>query len=134
MEGIEKLEAEVIEINNCNNSAIFNYIKTRKDLYEKFNNMEKSIQQMYEFICEKAKKQKIGNVAIISDNLVYLWAVTYFSKSNEELGIKEKKAMPPTPTEVIETIEKENTKKDEKALKKEKTPNDQITLFQEVQE
>ena len=42
--------------------------------------------------------------------------------------------MPPTPTEVIETIEKENTKKDEKALKKEKTPNDQITLFQEVQE
>lgn len=133
MEGIEKLEAEVIEINNCNISAIFNYIKTRKDLYEKFNNMEKSIQQMYEFICEKAKKQKIGNVAIISDNLVYLWAVTYFSKSNEELGIKEKKVMPPTPTEVIETIEKENTKKDEKALKKEKTPNDQITLFQEVQ-
>lgn len=134
MDGLEKLETEALEMNNCNISTIFEYIKRRKDLYEKFNNKEKSIHQMYEFIYQKAKEQKIGNVAIISDKLVYLWAVTYFSKNNEELGIKEKKVLPPTPAEVIENIEKKNTKKDEKAQKKEKNPNDQITLFEEVQE
>ena len=59
MEGLERLEAEVLEMNNCNISAIFDYLKTRTDLYEYFNNKEKSIKQMYKFIYEKERKQKI---------------------------------------------------------------------------
>jgi len=82
MEGIERLEAEVLEMNNSNISAIFEYLKTRNDLYEKFNNKEKSIHQMYKFIYGKASKQRIDNVAMISDRMVYLWAVTYFCNSN----------------------------------------------------
>lgn len=133
MEGIERLEAEVLEMNNCNISAIFEYLKTREDLYEYFNNEEKHINQMYKFIYEKAKKQKIGNVAIISDRMVYLWAITYFSKSNEELGIKEEhKVMPPSAKEVIEKIEKKQTKKEETPVE-DKQQDNQITLFQEVQ-
>lgn len=127
MEGIERLEAEVLEINNSNISVIFEYLKTRNDLYDKFNNKEKSIKQMYKFICDKANKQKIDNVAIISYRMVYLWAVNYFCNSNEELGLKDNhKVMPPSPSEVI----KENEKK---IKKEEKKPEDnQITLFQEV--
>lgn len=132
MEGLERLENEVLEMNNCNISAIFDYLKTRADLYEKFNNEEKSIHQMYEFIYEKAKKQKVDNVAMISDRVVYLWAVTYFLKSNDELGLKEKRVMPPAPAEVIKEnekkIKKEETKPEEKKVK-----DNQITLFQEVQ-
>jgi hypothetical protein len=128
MEGLERLETEVLEMNNYNISAIFEYLKTRTDLYENFNNEEKSIKQMYEFIYEKAKKQKQDNVAMINDRVVYLWAITYFNKSNKELGIQEKKAMPPKPAEVLK---KENEKKPKK---EEKKPEDnQITLFQEVQ-
>lgn len=129
MEGIERLENEVLEMNNYNVSVIFDYLKSREDLIEYFNNEEKSIKQMLEYIYEKARKQQRGNVAMISDNVVYLWAITYFSKSNEELGLKVKKVMPPTSTEVVEKIEKNQTKKEEKVLEE----NNQITLFQEVQ-
>lgn len=127
MEGLERLEAEVLELNNYNISAIFEYLKIRKDLYKNFCNTEKSIKQMYEFIYEKARKQKINNVAMISDKVVYLWAIIYFTKSNKELGIQKERIMPPTPAEVIEKANKEKLKKEEKS------ENEQITLFQEVQ-
>ena len=135
MEGLERLEAEVLEMNNNNISAIFEYLKTRNELYESFNNEEKSIKQMYKFIYDKAAKQKIDNVAMISDRMVYLWAVTYFSKSNEELGLKEEpKVMPPSADEVIKNIEKKKLKKEEKAPEDNKQKDNQITLFTEVQE
>ncbi len=124
MEGIEKLEMEVADMNNPSISAVFEYLKTRTDLYEKFNNEEKSIKQMYKFICDKARKQQKNNVAMIMDNVVYLWAVSYFSKSNEELGLIEKKVMPPKPTETI--------KKTEEKVVEEKQ-DEQLNLFQEVQ-
>lgn len=133
MEGLQRLEAEVLEMNNYNISAIFDYLKAREDLYENFNNMEKSIKQMYKFIYEKARKQKQDNVAMVADKVVYLWAITYFSKSNEELGIKEKRVMPPTPAEVIDKENKRKSKKEEKASELKKQENEQITLFQEVQ-
>ena len=131
MEGLERLESEVLEMNNYNISAIFDYLKTRTDLYESFNNEEKSIKQMYKFIYEKARKQKQDNVAMIADKVVYLWAITYFNKSNEELGLKEKKVMPPTPAEVIKENEKK-LKKEETKPEDKKLEDNQITLFQEV--
>lgn len=132
MKGIERLEAEVLEMNNSNITAIFEYLKTKNELYEYFNNEEKSIKQMYKFIYDKASKQKIDNVAMISDRMVYLWAVTYFSKSNKELGLKEdKKVTPLSSDEVIKNIEKKKAKKEEKAPTENKPRDDQITLFQE---
>ena len=83
MEGIERLETEVLEMNDSSVSAVFNYLKTRKDLYEKFNNKEKSIKQMWDYICDKARKMSKNNVAVVQDNLVFIWAVNYFTKSNE---------------------------------------------------
>lgn len=128
MEGLERLEKEVLEMNNNNILAIFEYLKTRTDLYEKFNNSEKSIKQMYKFICEKAKKQAINNVAMINDKMVYLWAVTYFNKINSELGLNQtQKVMPPSAKEVIKDIEKK-----EKENETKKDNLEQITLFQEV--
>lgn len=132
MNGIERLQAEVLEMNNYNVATIFEYLKTRTDLYEYFDNEKKSITQMYEYMCNKAEKLKQGKVAMIHDNVVYLWAITYFKKSNEELGIKEKKVMPPTPTKVIEKIDNKKIKKEEKVSEEQK--DNQITLFQEVQD
>lgn len=126
IEGIERLEEEVSKINNRNIEAIWKYLKTRKDLYDKFNNKEKSITQMYNFIYEKAKKQKIGNVAMIEDNMVYSWAVIYFIRDNKELGLNEKN------TKTVKIAEKQKNiennikiaKKSEKAIEK-----DQMSLF-----
>lgn len=128
MEGIERLEAEVLEINNSYISAIFDYLKTRNDLYEKFNNKEKSIRQMYKFIYGKADKQKIDTVAMIDHKMVFLWAVTYFCKTNKELGIEEKKVISPTKV----SDKREEKVEEEKEIKKEK--NNQMSIFEEVQE
>ncbi len=133
MEGIERLQAEVLEMNNYNVSIIFDYLKTKNNLYEKFNNKEKSIKQMYKYIYEKARNLKQGNVAMVNDRVVFLWAITYFSKTNEELGIQEKKLVQATPAEIIEKKSKKMSKKEEKMPKETKSEDNQITLFQEVQ-
>lgn len=137
MEGLEKLETEVLEMNDSSVSAVFNYLKTRKDLYEKFNNKEKSIEQMWDYICDKARKMSKNNVAVVQDNLVFIWAVNYFCKTNEELGIKEKKAKKAAPLSADETIEKINKKHYEKERQKEseqkKDTDNQISIFKEDQ-
>lgn len=128
MEGIERLQEQVLEMNNIHVSAIFEYLKTRNDLYEKFNNDEKSIQQMYTFIYEKARSLKQDNVAMVLDKVVYLWAVTYFNKSNAELGISQ------TSTSIKKTEAKQYIKNSEKNKSDENNQKDnQISMFQEVE-
>lgn len=126
MEGLERLQSQVEELNDYNISNIWDYLKTRKELYEKFNNEEKSINQMYEYICDKASKVKKGNVAMVADRVVYLWAMTYFNKTNEELGLYNKK-LAPKKVEVKENIQ-DKPKKEENKIE-----DSQTSLFEEVQ-
>ena len=126
MEGIERLELEVLEMNNFSVSNMFNNIKNKPELQEKFNNKEKTIKGMYEYVYEKARALQQGNVAMVNDQVVYLWATNYFKYTNEELGIKKQNVMPPSADEVI--------KKEEKKAKKEDQKSSQISMFEEVQE
>lgn len=122
MEGLEKLQKQMDEMKNSHIEIIWNYLKTRKDLYDRFNNPEKNIKQMYDYIYGRAMKQKVGNVAMIADNIVFLWAVTYFIKSNEELGLNEKKNIN------INSKPTEKNKVNEIEIKKEQE-KEQISLF-----
>lgn len=126
MEGIERLELEVLEMNNFSVSNMFNNIKNKPELQEKFNNKEKTIKGMYEYVYEKARTLQQGNVAMVNYQVVYLWATNYFKYTNEELGIKKQNVMPPPADEVI--------KKEEKKAKKEDQKSSQISIFGEVQE
>lgn len=126
MEGLERLQSQVEELNDYNISNIWDYLKTRKELYKKFNNEEKSINQMYEYICDKASKVRKGNVAMVTDRVVYLWAMTYFNKTNEELGLYTKK-LAPKKVEVKENIQ-DKPKKEENKIE-----DNQTSLFEEVQ-
>lgn len=126
MEGIERLELEVLEMNNFSISNMFNNIKNKPELQEKFNNKEKTIKGMYEYVYEKARALQQGNVAMVNDQVVYLWATNYFKYTDEELGIKKQNVMPPSADEVI--------KKEEKKAKKEDQKSSQISMFEEVQE
>lgn len=127
MEGIERLEKEVLEMNDYNVSEIFNYLKTRLDLQDKFNNNEKNIKEMYKYICEQARKKAVNNVAMIDDRVVYLWAVTYFIKSNEELGLKKENVKPKKEDTTKKVEDKQDVEK-----KEEKKEDNQISMFQEV--
>lgn len=130
MTGIERLELEVIEMNDNNVSSIFNYLKSRADMIECFNNEEKSINQMYEFIYKKANKLSKNNVAMIQDNVVYLWAITYFKESNKELGLDNKIK----PSSTIKNSKKVENKQEDTKQEIQNVSNNQITLFQEVSE
>lgn len=124
MEGLERLEKEVLEMNDYNVSEIFKYLKTRVDLQEKINNSEKSIKEMYKYVCDNARKKMKNGVAMVQDNLVYLWAVQYFLKSNEELGIKKQEKIEIKTNKVVETKVETANKKEVK-----KKEQDQISLF-----
>lgn len=130
MEGLERLQLEVEEMNDFNVSNIWEYLKNRQDMHIKFNNAEKSINQMYEYICNKARKQSKNNVAIVADRIVYLWAVTYFNRSNEELDLN-KKSENLTPTKPKNEEKKEDKEVQEKQNTI-KTEDNQTSLFQEV--
>lgn len=127
MEGLKRLETEVLELNDYNVSAIFNYLKEREDLIDKFDNEEKSLKEMYKYICEQARKKAVNNVAMIDDRVVYLWAVTYFIKSNEELGLKKENVKPKKEDTTKKVEDKQDVEK-----KEEKKEDNQISMFQEV--
>ena len=125
MEGKERLEQETIEMNNYNVVLIFNYIKDKDELQEKFDNEEKTIKGMYEFICGKAKTLAQNGVAAVNDKVVYLWAITYFCKSNEELGRKKEEKKIKSATDAS----KESISDKEKGIKE---SDEQVSIFEEV--
>lgn len=128
MEGLKRLEQEVVEMNNFSIYNIFNHIKDLPDLQNKFDNEEKTIKGMYRYLYSKAENIKQDKVAMVHDKIVYSWATNYFKLSNKELGIEEKKVMPPSTDEVIKKIESNREKQ-----KSEQERNSQISFFSEVE-
>lgn len=53
-----------------------------------FLNKEKNLQGMCEYVKGKAKEVAVNGVSFVEDSIVYRWALTYWSQSNEALGIK----------------------------------------------
>lgn len=127
MEGKERLELEVLEMNDFTISNIFNNIKNKPELQEKFNNKEKTISEMYKYIYEKAQALKQGSVAMVHDQVVYLWATNYFKYTNAELGMK-KENENSKPVNITKTKDEKQEKVNE-----EKKENPQMSLFGEVQ-
>ena len=119
------MKKKKIKINNNNFVLIFNYIKDKDELQEKFDNEEKTIKGMYEFICGKAKTLAQNGVAAVNDKVVYLWAITYFCKSNEELGIKKEEKKIKSATDAS----KESISDKEKGIKE---SDEQVSIFEEV--
>lgn len=77
---------------------------------------------------KRARALQQGNVAMVNDQVVYLWATNYFKYTNEELGITKKGLKPETNKK---ESKKEDKKEEKKAEKKEDSP--QISMFGEVQ-
>ena len=121
MTGIERLKKLVEGQEDKALLKIITYLTSREDLDVFYLNEEKSLKQMVDYIKDLAKKQAKNGYCYVDDEEVYKWAVTYFSKSNEELNIK--KTSIPIP----------NTKKEEnKQVIPEKETHGQLTLFDMV--
>lgn len=92
MTGIERLKELSKDIKNPSLLKVVEYLETRKDMYDKYLNEEKTPNQMWQYIRDKADKLKEDNCAFLDDKVVYAFAITYFLFSNEYLGIKEQQA------------------------------------------
>lgn len=91
MTGVERLKSMIVEGPIKKPLfQIFMYLKTRKDMYEKYLNPEKNMTQMYEYIVEQVKKQATDDVAMIDSRAVFGLAIHYFDESNEALGLNKK--------------------------------------------
>ena len=124
MEGIERLRVMAMNGGSMQKQyfKIFMYLKKRTDMDEKFQNPEKSFEQMYEYIKSEVKKQAVNGVAMVEDVVVYGLAVHYFDESNEDLGIKKKTIVPNKTAE-----NKQEMPKSEEPKKEER---EQISLFE----
>ncbi|MBO6232948.1 MAG: hypothetical protein J6I85_07045 [Clostridia bacterium] len=131
LDGLKRLEKELDELNDSMIKKVFKYLKSKPQLYGLFNNEEKSLKQLKKYIWDMAMKIKENNVACVEDNVVYLWAINYFLKSNEELGLNKKEE-----TRKVPNKPKENeleTKQEEISKEQNEKNNNQISMFEEVQ-
>lgn len=102
-----------LKANSDYERAILDYLESNASdaLAAKINSGQKTLQSCFDYICGKAKKQAKSGCAMISDAVVFGWAIHYF----EEDSIKySKTASTDTKKDEIEkapVIEKKISKK-----------------------
>ena len=100
MNGYDRLKLQYKENLNTDRSLIkiIKYLLNQPEMSDIYLKDEKNIKEMMDYIKSKAKEQAVNSVAIIEDQNVYEWAIEYYIKTNEELGInKINNKVNPTP-------------------------------------
>lgn len=106
------------------------YLLTRNDMDEKYNNPEKNLLDMWQLIKNEAREKATNGVAVFDDEEVYSIAIHYFDESNEALKLNtkttkvEKKGKKVSDEESNVSKENEATKQDEIS---QKVDNENIT-------
>lgn len=79
---MSKFEDECKNVNDKNLKLICDYLLGREDMQEKLNNPNKSIDKMFSYIRNQAKKKAVNGCAVISDTEVFGWAVHYYDEED----------------------------------------------------
>lgn len=123
MNGFEKLKEQMEGQKDNALQEVVNYLLTRKDMEAKYLNEEKSIEGMCDFIKEKGRKNAKNGWNFVSNEIVYAWAIMYYSLPNSLLQIKTQKT----------NEDKENNKNKSKnnvvSIEKAKETRKQLSLF-----
>ena len=129
MNGIERLQEAVKGQEDAALRQTVDYLISRKDMEQRYLNEEKNLKGMVDFIREKSKKHLKNGWAYITNEVVFAWAIMYFSLPNELLKIKENKEIQKKPNKEVK--EKNNVIPIEKGKKviEEKKKVDQLSLF-----
>lgn len=77
---MSKFEDECKNVKDKNLKLICDYLLDREDMQEKLNNPNKSIDKMFSYIRNQAKKKAVNGCAVISDTEVFGWAVHYYDE------------------------------------------------------
>lgn len=77
---MSKFEDECKNVKDTNLKLICEHLLNREDMQEKLNNPNKSIDKMFSYIRNQAKKKAVNGCAVISDTEVFGWAVHYYDE------------------------------------------------------
>lgn len=99
--GIERLLKLVEGQEDIALLKVVDYLSKQQELEQKYLNEEKSLKSMIDYIKSEARKISKDNYCWVEDTTVYGWAVNYWDKSDEELGIKKASVPTPVPTVTV---------------------------------
>lgn len=132
MTGFERLKEQVKDQEDKALFQTIEYLLSREDMEQNYLNKEKTIEEMAEFIKDKAKKYMRNGWNFITNEVVYAWAIMYFSLPNSFLKIETKDTIGnKTKTSSKKEISKNNVISLEKAKEniEKKKETAQISLF-----
>ena len=108
MTGFERLQEQAKNQKNVHLKEVVNYLLAREDMEEKYLNEEKTLDGMCDFIKQKALKNAQDGWNFVSNELVFSWAIMYFTFPNSFLKIENK---PTSKNKPKESEEKKNENK-----------------------
>lgn len=88
MNGFERLKEQVDGQKDEALNAVVDYLLSRDDMQKYYLNEEKTLEGMTKFIKQKAQGHSQNGWNYVTNEVVYSWAVMYFSLPNEFLKIK----------------------------------------------
>lgn len=126
MNGFDKLREQVKDKDDPALKQTVDYLLTRQDMEQKYLNEEKSVDEMAKFIRNKGTAHCKNGWNYITNEVVYAWAIMYFSLPNSFLKINTNK----TKKEKVKKDAKNNVVPLEVAKQKlTKETTEQISLF-----
>lgn len=104
MNGVERLKKLAEGQEDTSLLKVIEYLVNIDDMDEMFLNEDKSLKCMVDYIKGKAKKIAKDGYCWVEDTTVYEWAANYWSKTDDELGIKKPVVTPTQKTEKKEVV------------------------------
>lgn len=131
MEGFNRLREQIEDQEDTALRQVVDYLISREDMEQKYLNEEKDIKGMCSFIKGKGNSHAKNGWNFITNEVVFAWAIMYWSLPNSFLKINQPKATKTATTSAKTTTEKNNVVSIEKAKKvlEEKKQVEQLTLF-----
>lgn len=91
MNGFERLEEQIKDQEDIALKQTISYLQSRTEMEENFLKEDKTVDGMCEFIHNKAQKCMKNKWSYITNEMVYAWAIMYFSLPNSFFKIADKK-------------------------------------------
>ena len=132
MNGFERLKEQVKDQEDMALKQTVDYLITREDMEQKYLQENKTVEGMRKFIQQNGRKHLRNGWNYITNEVVYAWAIMYFSLPDKFLGINEpvKKAETKKNTSIQENSKNNivSLEKAKKELEKKKEVS-QLSLF-----
>lgn len=131
MNGFDRLREQVKEQEDSALKQVVEYLLSRDDMEQKYLNEEKTLEEMCSFIKSKGQAHAKNGWNFITNEVVFAWAIMYFSLPNTFLKINTSKQNNKTIVESNHINTKNNIISMESAKKtiEKKKQVEQLTLF-----